>query len=112
MSSQIFKQKFSSTILFDFLNDICKSNSPYILNKETFKIVLIKEESLNKFLSSIEPYYYNSKKHYLKKPMNINNLFTIVRQICNYLKIEYTSEIKYFKSKYEIVYYIFNDKSF
>ena len=56
MSSQIFKQKFSSTILFDFLNDICKSNSPYILNKETFKIVLIKEESLNKFLSSIEPY--------------------------------------------------------
>jgi len=112
MSSQIFKQKFSSSILFEFLDGVCKNNSPYILNKETFKIITLNENVLDKFISDIEPYYYNSKKHYLKKPMTLNNLFTIVRQICNYLKIKYTSEIKYFKSKYEIVYYIFTDKSF
>jgi len=111
MSSQIFKQKFSPSILFEFLDKICKSSTPYILNKETFKIIQLHDADFQKFISDIEPFYFNSKKHYLKKTLTINNLFTIIRQICNFLKIEYTSEIKYFKSKYEIVYYIFHDST-
>ncbi len=111
MSSQIFKQKFSTSILFEFLDKVCKTNNPYILNKETFKIIQLHDEDFKKFITEIEPFYFNSKKHYLSKTMTINNLFTIIRQICNFLKVEYTSEIKYFKSKYEIVYYIFHDTS-
>lgn len=111
MSSQIFKQKFSAQILFDFLDKVCKNSRPYVLNKESFKIVQLEEDILNDFLNKLEPFYFSSKKHYIKEKMTINNLFTIIRQVCNYLKIEYTSKIQYFKSKYEIIYYIFKDET-
>lgn len=110
MSSQIFKQKFSKTILFDFLNFCCNSSNPYIINKETFKKINLDNESFNNFIKNIEPFYYSSKKHYIQKKLTLNSLCTIIRQICNFLKIQYTSEIKYFKSKYEIVYYIFDQE--
>ena len=110
MSSQIFKEKFSPDILFKLLNTMCKTKNPYILNKECFKMIQLNEEMFSEFLKSIEPFYYNSKKHYVTKKITINNLFTIIRQICNFLKIEYTSQIKYFKSKYEIIYYIFREE--
>jgi hypothetical protein len=38
--------------------------------------------------------------------MTYNFFVTILRQFCNYKKIPYTSEIKYDKSKYKIVYTI------
>lgn len=110
MSSQIFKQLFSKNILFDFLNQFCSSSNPYIINKETFKKINLNPEILHDFVSKLEPFYYSSKKHYITKKMTLNSLCTILRQICNFLKIQYTSEIKYFKSKYEIVYYIFKEE--
>lgn len=38
--------------------------------------------------------------------MSYKNLVTIIRHVCNNLKIAYTSKILYEKSDYEIVYYI------
>ena len=117
MSSQIFKHKFSRSILFDFLSQNCSNtdwpndhSKPYIINKETFKKINLNQEILPNFINLIEPYYYISKKHYINKKINLTALFTIIRQICKFLNIKYTSEIKYFKSKYEIIYYIFSEQ--
>ena len=44
---------------------------------------------------------------YLDKKLTYNSFTTILRQICNYNKITYTSQIKYDKSSYEITYYIY-----
>ena len=64
-------------------------------------------EEINIFLEECKPYYHLSKRKYLEKKATYNSFTTVLRQICNYNKIIYTSQIKYDKSKYEIVYYIY-----
>ena len=107
MSTQIFKNKIPNVFLFELLNSIClKTEKYYIINIETYKKGLFKE-LIQKFLEECKPYYHNSKKKYLERILNYNAFTTIIRQICNFNKIIYTSQIKYEKSKYDIVYYIY-----
>ena len=107
MSRQIFKNNIPATILFDLLNSIClKTGKNYILNIEAFKKGIFKEV-VQKFLEDCRPYYYMSKYKYLDRKLTYNSFTTIVRQICNFNKIIYTSQIKYDKSTYNIVYYIY-----
>ena len=47
------------------------------------------------------------KKKYLEKKLTYNSFITVIRQICNHLKITYTSQVKYDKSVYDIIYYIY-----
>jgi hypothetical protein len=48
-----------------------------------------------------------SKQKYLERKLAYNNFTTILRQICNFCAINYTSVIKYDKSTYNIIYYIY-----
>ena len=48
-----------------------------------------------------------TKIQYLEKKNTYNTFTTILRQICNFNKIIYTTQIKYDKSIYNICYYIF-----
>ena len=43
---------------------------------------------------------------YVEREMKYKNLITIIRQICRYHHIPFSSNIKYSKSKYEITYSI------
>ena len=52
-------------------------------------------------------YYIKLPKKYLDKKLNYNSFVTVIRQICNHLKITYTSQVKYDKSVYDIIYYIY-----
>ena len=70
---------------------------------------LIKENKIPEFLEMCKPYYHISKRKYLERKMSYNNFTTIIRQICNFNKIMYTSQIKYDKSNYNIVYYIYHN---
>jgi hypothetical protein len=107
MSTQIFKKNFPIEILFNLLNLMCfKNEKYYVLNKEFFKKGVFNEE-IPKFIEDCKPYYYSSKVKYLERKLTYNSFTTIVRQICNFNKIIYTSQIKYDKSKYDIVYYIY-----
>ena len=107
MSTQIFKKEIPIELLFNLLNDICmKNDKHYILNIESFKKGLF-NESIQKFIELCNPYYHNSKKKYLEKKQTYNSFTTIVRQICNFNKLTYTSKIKYNKSSYDIVYIIY-----
>ena len=107
MSTQIFKNQIPNNILFDLLDKICLKNEKYYtFNIESFKKGVYSEEIQN-FLITCIPYYYLSKRKYLEKKLTNNSFVTILRQICNFNKITYTSQIKYNKSTYDIVYYIY-----
>ena len=107
MSTQIFKKNVPNDIIFNLLDSICMKNEKhYIFNIEAFKKGVFKE-SIQNFLIICNPYYHISKKKYLEKKLTYNSFTTILRQICNFNKITYTSQIKYDKSEYNIIYYIY-----
>ena len=109
MSSQIFKQPISNTLLFKFLDNVSvKTEKKYIFNKTSYRKGLI-NNIMEDFLTECKQYYFASKQKYLERKLTYNSLTTILRQICNHNKITYTSQIKYDKSSYEIEYYIFHN---
>ena len=103
MSIQIFKKNIPNEILFELLDSIClKNEKHYTFNTDSFKRGIYKE-LIQKFLEKCSPYYHISKRKYLEKKLSIRSFTTILRQICNFNNITYTSQIKYDKSNYEIV---------
>jgi len=107
MSTQIFKKDIPNDFLFNLLEDICmKNDKHYILNLESFKKGVF-NNSIQQFFEICKPYYHNSKKKYIEKKLTYNSFITVVRQICNYNKLTYISQIKYTKSSYDIVYIIY-----
>ena len=116
MSKQIFKKNIPYEILFNFLEDICeKNNKYYLINKACFKKGLFEnnptDECKNKlelFCSTINEYYHNSKNYYITRKLNYSRFVTIIRQICKNNHILFTSKIKYDKSNYDIIYYIYH----
>ena len=107
MSSQIIKNQIPISTLFDLLDKIClKNEKHYTFNTVSYKKGVYSEDIPN-FILFCKPYYYLSKRKYLEKKLTYKSFTTILRQICNFNKIKYTSEIKYDKSDYEIVYHIY-----
>jgi hypothetical protein len=107
MSLQIFKYKIHNSILFSLLDIICfKNNNYYIFNNDSFKKGVF-NSSISYFIDEIRPFYYISKQKYLNRTLTYNSFTTILRQICNFNKITYTSQIKYDRSDYNIYYYIY-----
>lgn len=107
MSTQIFKNFVPNELLFELLDLICLKNEKYyLLNIESYKKGIFKN-LVQPFILNCLPYYHISKRKYLERKLSYNSFTTILRQICNFNKITYTSLIKYDKSSYNIVYYIF-----
>ena len=107
MSNQTFKSAVPNEMLFTFLDDICiKSEKFYTVNNDSYKRGLL-NNSIVLFLEKCKPYYHLSKRMYLERKMSFNNLMTVVRQICKFNKITFTSQIKYDKSDYTISYFIY-----
>ena len=107
MNSQIFKLCPPKTILFDFLEDVCEnSKKKYAFSKVEFKKARLADK-ISGVCAKLKPYYYKSKLFYLTRQMVYKNFITLVRQLCKYHHVAFTSVMKYNKSKYEIIYYIF-----
>ena len=107
MSSQIFKNKIPNELLFALIEEnAIKNDKCYVINNNSYKKGMF-NESIPKFLEECKPYYHISKLKYLERKINYNFFITILRQICNFNKITYTSQIKYDKSQYDIIYYIY-----
>jgi hypothetical protein len=107
MSSQIFKNKFPKEDLLGFLDNYAeKKHNHYYFTKTSFKKAVF-DQSITPFCDSLKEYYYLSKQKYLDKIQNYRSFVTIIRQICKSHQMGFTSKIKYDKSNYEIVYYIY-----
>ena len=107
MSIQIFKNNIPDNFFFELLDKISLKNvKHYIFNIESFKKGVYTEDIQN-FIKLCTPYYHLSKRKYLERKLTYNSFTTILRQICNFNKITYTSQIKYNNSSYDIIYYIY-----
>jgi len=93
--------------ILQLLDNIClKNDKCYILNKEAYKRGLY-NDLIPTFITNCIQYYHISKRKYLERKLTYNSFTTILRQICKLNKFTYTSQIRYDKSSYNIVYYIF-----
>ena len=109
MPSQIFKNNIPNDVFFELLDSICvKYEKYYILDNDSFKKGVFKN-IINHFLETCVQYYHLSKRKYIEKKVTYNSFITVIRQICNFNKIIYTSQIKYDRSSYHIVYYIYHN---
>ena len=107
--SQIFQTDFPKEKLFQFLDNYCnKKKNKLTLNKASFKRAKL-DNNVVPFCNDLKKYYYPSKYHYLERDMIYKNFITVIRQICKYHHLAFTSNIRYFKSKYEIEYIIYED---
>lgn len=107
MTSQIFKEHIPNEMFFKLLENIAMKNDKYYsINKNSYKKGIF-DNSIIEFIEQCKPYYYLSKRKYLDRKITYNSFITIVRQICNFNNITYTSQIKYDKSVYDIWYYIY-----
>ena len=107
MSAQIFKNNVPTKMLFELLDIICVKNEKYYyFNNISLKKGLFNNE-ISDFFEKCKPYYHISKQKYLEKKLDYNAFTTVLRQICNFNKITYTSQIKYDRSTYDIIYYIY-----
>jgi len=107
MTSQIFKNAIPNQLLITLMDNIAiKSEKCYVLNNNSYKKGVFNDYIVN-FINECKPYYHLSKRKYLERKLTYNSFITIIRQICNFNKITYTSQIKYDKSTYDIVYYIY-----
>lgn len=104
MKTQIFKTVPPIQMLFDLFEVICiKEGGTFILTNDGFKKGVF-HNLIHPFLTSCTEYYHVSKRFYLERKIAYNSFLTIIRQICNAHKIPFTSQIKYDKSSYNIVY--------
>ena len=107
MKNQILKHKIDFFI--DFIKSIGRQEDKYILIDENNYKKAEYKNIINPFLLKLEPYYYETKKKYLTRKMNYNNLITILRQISNKNEIIYESIMKYNNSKHYIEYHFYLD---
>lgn len=107
MSTQIFKKKITTDSLYSLLDKIAfKNEKYYMFNNEAYKKGVLHEDIQN-FLEECKEYYHISKQKYLEKKLSYNTFTTVLRQICKYNKITYTTQIKYDKSTYNIIYFLY-----
>ena len=107
--SQIFQKAYNKEHFFEFLNKYCLiENKKIIFNKESLKRAKL-DNAIEPFFLDLKKFYIPSKHFYLERESIYKNIATVIRQICKYLMVPYTSNIKYFKSKYEIVYIIYQE---
>jgi len=108
MSNQLFQHDISNSILFSLLDKICTKidDKYYILNRVSFKQGQY-YKYIEDFCNEIQNNYFESKKYYVTRKLDYNKFTTIIRHICKANNINFTSKIKYDKSQYEILYYIY-----
>ena len=109
MSNQIIKTLIPNETVFSFLQMNCiKNGNCFIFNTIAFKRGLY-NESIKTFLGECDKHYHCSKKKYLDIKSNYSKFVTVLRQICKSNQLKYTSQIKYERSTYEIIYYIYTE---
>ena len=107
MPSQIFYESIPYNELFEFLEKYAfKTDNFFLVSKDTFKKAKFNNDILE-FCKKIKKYYCNCKKFYVTRPQSYKTFLTILRQICKINHLPFTSKIKYEKSTYKIIYYVY-----
>ena len=110
MSTQLFKKIFDLEDFVNFLSTICDvKDNEYTFNNDAFKKANLFNR-IDPFVEKCKDHYYLSKHKYLNRKITYKTFITILRQIAKSINIEYSSNIKYSKSNYNIEYvFLIND---
>lgn len=108
-NNQIFKQAVSNEVFFNFLKENCTSthNNFFIFDIDAFKKAKF-HGRIQAFCTNLYDFYYPVKHEYISRDNNFTRFMTIIRQICNYNNIPFTTRIKYANNTYYITYFIKN----
>ncbi len=106
MVSQLFKKSIPVNFLQNFLKENCTIDKKFYIISKTLYRQLEYHQKLDKFYEELLEYYHESKKYYINRKKDYNRFTTVIRQLCRFNNISYTSRIVYNKSNYEIIYYI------
>jgi hypothetical protein len=93
---------------YSILDKICllKNDKFYIINNDAFKKMKFLD-LYQEFIDNLKPFYKASKQHYLTRPPKYTGFLTLLRHVCKSNELIYSSKIKYDKSQYEIIYYVY-----
>jgi hypothetical protein len=106
-SSQLFRKLIPSDFLYNILDQIAlKKEKYYVVDINSYKKMLyhnLHTEFCNKLLD----YYHVSKQFYVIREFTYNSFTTILRHLCKFNNIMFSSKIRYIESNYNIDYYIY-----
>ena len=106
MKNQIFKTIIQPEVLWNFIKENGEEmEDHYIFNKSLYKKAVFRD-TITPFVASLDVYYYDSKKHYVRRKMDYIKFITVIRQLCNSIGVKYDTQLVYNNSSYEIVYSI------
>jgi hypothetical protein len=106
MKNQIFKTIIQPEVLWNFIKENGEEmEDHYIFNKSLYKKAVFRD-TITPFVASLDVYYYESKKHYVRRKMDYIKFITLIRQLCNSIGVKYDTQLVYNNSSYEIVYSI------
>ena len=106
MKNQIFKTIIQPEVLWNFIKENGEEmEDHYIFNKSLYKKAVFRD-TITPFVASLDVYYYDSKKHYVRRKMDYIKFITLIRQLCNSIGVKYDTQWVYNNSSYEIVYSI------
>lgn len=107
MTNQIFKKHIPNEILYNFFNKIAlKIENYYIIDNNAYKKILY-YELIDEFTDSIINYYHISKQYYVTRKFTYKSFTNLIRQICKFNNIHYSTEMKYNESMYNIIFQIY-----
>lgn len=96
---QIIKPGLSIQVLYDWL-DISNLNKYILVTNNLYKKRKV-DSNFYLLLEKISMFYHKSKQFYCSRIMTYTRWLTIVRQLCKYFELSYTSKIRYYNSTYE-----------
>jgi hypothetical protein len=106
MTTKVFVRSPPNELLYDLLDKICTiRENHYYFDINAYAKLRYHEYHIN-FFRALRPYYGDTKKEYVERPLTYNNFTTILRQICKYNEIPFQSRMNYARSTYNIDYYV------
>lgn len=76
-------------ILYTLLDKICLTTDTYYMFSETSFRQMMYRDLFVDFANKIIPYYYESMRQYILRPMTYRHFLTIIRQICKVSNIPF-----------------------
>jgi len=97
--SQVIKSGLSIQVLYGWL-DISNLNKYILVTNNLYKKRKV-DINFGILLEKITLFYHKSKQFYCSRTMTYKRWLTIVRQLCKYFELSYTSKIRYYNATYE-----------
>ena len=97
--SQVIKPGLSIQVLYNLVGVYVSTNKLFV-TKTLYKKVVV-NNTCAIFLQTITPFYHKSKQFYCLRTMTYKRWLTILRQLCKYFKLPYTSTVRYHSSMYD-----------